>query len=1718
MTDQLKKPRRAKLTDLIVDQAPPFDARGTAVERKKRYAEGEEAARQVGGAKLAAWNVKEQIAWGFADRVIFPPHQPSMPWVLPFVPDETLRRDLGSRFGAVNSPFQPRFIVIPEDKREEPEFHPGVDFNLESGTQLQAVADGVVTSARLAGGGGQTIVIDHGDDYFTQYMHLHKFLVAKGDKVKAKQIIAESGGDRRIDPPEKRGSSSGAHLHFGVCYKGEWNPVIDPVLMYTLFSEVPRFGGPFDWPGRPPNIWRSYANNESPETGVGGYYAMGLRRNYHGGVHVFPEGGRETEVRAMAPGFIVAARLPGQGSKALHADLLGAIGNWPGFVLVRHDLEELKADGQKGDKGTFFSLYMHLQSPKYKPDSTTRDNGEAPSATLDSTDAFTAKVPWFRSLAERRYGAFVHCVEEPPPAKGANPAQPLGSVLWSAEKVEAGGDGAPTKNEYQVTDKQVKSITLHSPGPQPTSTGQSSAGSGDSQRVEWIYKPSPGELMKAFNELAWGSVVTFPEPFFPVKAGDVLGLVGPIPPGVNASALEVWARLVDATGAVPVDADQRPAPARKLTMGSSFLHWQVFAPDGANNGIELLKKLSEQVTSGAKVDPSLPTPTAPVFSAIEDTNKDCHIDVSEMKSQLKPALPSRDQAAFETAFEHLDDAAPANFSYARPVVELIDGKTSFGPRPEKIDWEPGCKYKYPLLLQLEKQFLLPPDKNSLANGKYTLNFSFTQLVGDKEVPLTCTNLCDRSLCSTPSAATCSPKPFEITPSLFKPNEKLLTFNIMVPAAADRMTVNFGPGAVGEAADTVAGSDLTLLKDALAERWRGSVLKQLNEYSVDSVAKIEKALKGHIEFTGIAKEFAWCDPAKEVAIQRHELSHGTVHYVKQQAQKALQVFKGKDSFLPSGAMIKNLHPVTAVWLLNLLDIHKKAALVEGITAKAFREEDPEPLSVAWVTKAREPEPQVGGHVNVLVVDDDFGEEDKNTVTVLAQGKGKLELATVPYQPGGLALASVSVCFWGDWSVTTRPAPKGKATYGTQKLSIPPLQFDSPQGKAVDDPHNAPGKGSAAMLSWLLKVKKPVQAIEGYLYMQVRKLDGQWPSSESTHENGVIPALALPLLPVSSDDGKGVPKDVGAFEVKDGFITGLKDPKAKDASVSASFRLSEYRQANSDILVACSLLDALLQIRAEFKNSVTIESIAADGLSMVLRPTRPPAVPRTGVPTSVLGPSAGKATGVSASPMNDKLDRVTITVAGGPKHLTLCKTLESCRSALRTTTDGGFVLDVAANVGSFAPAEIRTACTQGGFMLALTLARALEYLVTKLGRFNVVWLARDGLTCRINKATPAAETFARDCGLFSAVRVETTGLVLTVGPDAERFMTVQFDPSPLLGEFAQRSDIKPGEQYQYRFFFETLNGLKYLVGADGSRWPSDSRALLNRSIVDALTRSAPERLTYGPSGPAPDLFSKVAVDGLVLTWLTSKGVSGIEARFSCLGRPEDWQPLTVKVSVSTGGPFSVVSGCASLKRPKEQFVLSVMVPVPSRDKAYAGTVKVKVEVETKGKADPRVPAVEKNIDCEPKLLGPLELDDSNPDELIIRCKSLGMELPEMVNGKEAPVGMSREFVLEVTDLTAVGTTARQAKAPQLPAITYTVPGNGTGFLKGGPEAGLFEARVAKVARGKVAPMLAGHSYQFTLGRPRTRGNGTDPGGKDRAEVRGKPIPPVSCSYTFNGPSGK
>jgi hypothetical protein len=107
---------------------------------------------------------------------------------------------ISSYFGERTDPFNGRNAI-----------HKGIDFAGPAGSEVIAVASGVVTYAKDRFGYGKTVEINHGNGYVTRYAHNQRTLVQPGDTVQKGQPIALMGST---------GRSTGPHVHFEVLKNG----------------------------------------------------------------------------------------------------------------------------------------------------------------------------------------------------------------------------------------------------------------------------------------------------------------------------------------------------------------------------------------------------------------------------------------------------------------------------------------------------------------------------------------------------------------------------------------------------------------------------------------------------------------------------------------------------------------------------------------------------------------------------------------------------------------------------------------------------------------------------------------------------------------------------------------------------------------------------------------------------------------------------------------------------------------------------------------------------------------------------------------------------------------------------------------------------------------------------------------------------------------------------------------------------------------------------------------------------------------------------------------------------------------------------------------------------------------------------------------------------------------------------------------------------------
>lgn len=123
----------------------------------------------------------------------------------------TMVRVSGSNYGIVSGTLSSGYgnRIDPISGRRA--FHDGIDIAASYGTPVYAYADGTVIAAGWNNTRGYYVTISHANGIQTNYLHLSKYLVKKGQKVSVGTNIGQVGST---------GYSTGNHLHFSVQKNG----------------------------------------------------------------------------------------------------------------------------------------------------------------------------------------------------------------------------------------------------------------------------------------------------------------------------------------------------------------------------------------------------------------------------------------------------------------------------------------------------------------------------------------------------------------------------------------------------------------------------------------------------------------------------------------------------------------------------------------------------------------------------------------------------------------------------------------------------------------------------------------------------------------------------------------------------------------------------------------------------------------------------------------------------------------------------------------------------------------------------------------------------------------------------------------------------------------------------------------------------------------------------------------------------------------------------------------------------------------------------------------------------------------------------------------------------------------------------------------------------------------------------------------------------------
>ncbi|MBU5582678.1 M23 family metallopeptidase, partial [Enterococcus sp. S181_ASV_20] len=94
-----------------------------------------------------------------------------------------------------------------------------------SSTPISASRSGRVVQAAFDGSAGNYIIIDHGDGYYSYYLHMSSLIASVGQSVNSGDTIGIMG---------TTGNSTGVHLEFGVATTPNWSGYVNPAPLLGI--------------------------------------------------------------------------------------------------------------------------------------------------------------------------------------------------------------------------------------------------------------------------------------------------------------------------------------------------------------------------------------------------------------------------------------------------------------------------------------------------------------------------------------------------------------------------------------------------------------------------------------------------------------------------------------------------------------------------------------------------------------------------------------------------------------------------------------------------------------------------------------------------------------------------------------------------------------------------------------------------------------------------------------------------------------------------------------------------------------------------------------------------------------------------------------------------------------------------------------------------------------------------------------------------------------------------------------------------------------------------------------------------------------------------------------------------------------------------------------------------------------------------------------------
>ncbi|HYO66037.1 MAG TPA: M15 family metallopeptidase, partial [Archangium sp.] len=554
-----------------------------------------------------------------------------------------------------------------------------------------------------------------------------------------------------------------------------------------------------------------------------------------------------------------------------------------------------------------------------------------------------------------------------------------------------------------------------------------------------------------------------------------------------------------------------------------YLHWELFSLSGGEGGFELLLEKSGRLKN--------------LFKQVQEHRPDNFL---EMPSPSAPDGTNEVQSVLgQTGVELVNNLL--NDRYGTPLRRHFnDGKTFFPVGGSSRDTQ-APPFTYPFDIELSNPHEY---KGEPGSGSCVLEVTY-QKAG---VPL--------------------PEPRRGQRLTLTPNQGKVT--LTVPAEADEIVLwsehFFLDQPLVVKAEEIRPKRLesreALFEKAVAQRWRNLVLEHLNEWTPKGLGEQLEARKnaGHIDlpdedeaFEEVKKQLLplcwWSRPKTD------EDKFGEVPVLGPDASKSL--FGAEGHLLPEDAKIVTMHPVTALWLTDLLiekgTIALKKAWPPGTLKRDESTQQPPYLGLLY----NDPQPLVGMEMLPVLVQHGYGTTDGVNATgvtfwVTAKeggaGQSPLVLCRAPYNEG-VALGRFRFPFWGQWEMYATDGAEQRFAplkTGVTRLTLPKPELSGANfvlGTGKPDPS---GKlRTLATGSFVIRANWPASLL-GYIVFEFWRVPkGGQPEAPASSK------LAIPVIARRPPEKRVE----GGLRYEGEFIVGVEKAKG-NPRVTANFSFRDF----------------------------------------------------------------------------------------------------------------------------------------------------------------------------------------------------------------------------------------------------------------------------------------------------------------------------------------------------------------------------------------------------------------------------------------------------------------------------------------------------------------------------------------------------------------------------------